>query len=254
MRVYEGRILFWQQHQRRLGSALEVLGLSLPCPWEELHARLQTLSQGTCHGRLKLIAMREGHGTYTPNTHRAELWLSIQLLEGRADYPWGPSQRLTLYPYPLLGQTPWSAYKTLSALSYVQAARFAQERGFSDAILLSTAGHMAETSRANLFWWDRETLYTPPLSTGAIAGVLRGLVLTQAEALGLPTKQIQASPEVLCHAHEVFTTNVIQGIAPVETLVLSDCRYHYEHDAISLQLSQRLRSRFLLTETSSPSK
>ncbi len=240
--LYAGRVLFYEAHQTRLTQALNVLGLRLPCAWEEIAYQARLLAPRFQQGRLKILLIRAGQGAYTPPTNETHLWVIAQPILVNPHYPIGTQQSLLLYPYPLLVETPWSRFKTLSALPYVQAARYAAERGFTDAILLSAEGYLAETSRANLFWYDGKALHTPPPATGTIAGILQELVKTTAQALRISVEETLATPEALLDAQEVFTTNVIQGLSPVRELTLSDGQTHtYSEPALVRDLSKALQ-------------
>ncbi len=239
--MWNGTALFWNLHRRRLEAALEALALQLPCPWEAIEHQINTLAANLSEGRLKLILARCGGGAYTPPTRDALLWLMGQPLSEMASYPLGPYQRLILYPYRLLVETPWSRFKTLSALPYVQAAHYATEKGFTDALLLSVDGYLAETTRANLFWFDGEMLHTPPLSSGAVEGVLRTQILSLLPLLGLRWQETGATPEALAQAQELFTTNVIQGIAPVVQLTVGGQTYFYSESVVIPHLVAGLR-------------
>ncbi len=242
IRLQEGKVLFWEAHLTRLSQALNVLGLHLPCTWEEIAYQARLLAPRFQQGRLKILLSRAGQGAYSPPTNETHLWLIAQPISVNPHYPISTQQSLLLYPYPLLLETPWSRFKTLSALHYVQAARYAAERGFSDAILLSAGGYLAETSRANLFWYDEKALHTPPPATGAVAGILQELVKTTAQDLGIPVQETLATPETLLDAQEVFTTNVIQGLAPVRELNLSGRQIHiYPEPALLPDLAKALQ-------------
>ncbi len=222
IRVEGGQMLFWEAHRNRLTAALQTLDLCLPCSWADIIKQAHFMAARCLHGRLKVLVIRAGEGAYTPPTQEALLWLSLQQVPENPHYPLGPEQRLILYPHARLVESPWSRFKTLSALPYVQAARYAAKRGFTDALLLSADRYLAETSRANLFWYDGQSLHTPTLSTGAVEGILRSQVLASAAWLRIPIQETLAAPEALLTAQEVFTTNVIQGIAPVKQVKLSD--------------------------------
>ncbi len=218
------------------------MGLRLPCAWEEIACQARLLAPRFQQGRLKILLIRAGQGAYTPLTDETKLWVIAQSIPENPHYPHGVEQRLLLYPHPLLIETPWSRFKTLSALHYVQAARYAAERGFTDAILLSAEGYLAETSRANLFWYDEKALHTPPPATGAVAGILQQIVKTTAQTLGIPVQETLATPEALLDAQEVFITNVIQGLTPVRELTLSDGQTHtYPEPALLPNLAKALQ-------------
>ncbi|MEN3041348.1 MAG: aminotransferase class IV [Bacteroidia bacterium] len=214
IRIYKGRALFLEDHLWRLREAAQVLNLQLPLPIENLRTSLEFHAKAYPAARMKVILLRAGGGTYTPPTSEALLTLHVVPVS-ESDFPLGAPQRVTIFPTGFTTPTPWSAYKTLSAIGYIQAAAYAQAQGCADAIVLSTLGHLAETSRANLFFWDGETLHTPALRSGCIRGILRNKVIQIAQQLNISIKEGLYPIEALLEAKEAFTTNVIQGIVPI---------------------------------------
>jgi len=237
--VLEGRLLFAAAHLQRLRQACLALDLRPPLALEVIFQEAARLAESTPAGRLRLVLYREGAGGYTPSSNGAVIEIGLQAETARP-FPLGPAQRLILYPTPFLVQTPWSSFKTLSSVAYVQAAAYAQAQRCDDALLLSVQGHLAETSRANLFFWDGQVLRTPSLRTGCVAGILRQQVLQLARTLGLPTEEGLYPYETLLQAQEVFTTNVIQGIAPVLGLHGTGVSFRTGPDSLAAHLSEAL--------------
>ncbi len=215
LHIVNGRVLWAAEHARRLRQAAQALQLELPAPVEAVMETLAQLAGPFPRARAKILLQRTGEGPYTPTTALASYSLYVGPLPTESPFPLGKPQRLVRYPVQFLTHTPWSAYKTLSALGYVQAAHYAQQQRCDDALLLSAEGYLAETSRANIFFWDGQKLYTPALRTGCVAGILRQVVLRVARQLGLPTEEGLYPLSALQQAQELFTTNVIQGLCPV---------------------------------------
>jgi branched-chain amino acid aminotransferase len=105
-----------------------------------------------------------------------------------------------------------SACKTANHLVYALAARFAQHNGFKDCLVLNTEGAVCDTSIANLFMVSGNKIITPPVSSGCIAGIMRGSLLKSMREKGYPVEERAILPQELDTADELFTTNVIQGI------------------------------------------
>lgn len=102
-----------------------------------------------------------------------------------------------------------SRCKTFAYGGSLVARREARARGADDALLASSAGGLCCASAANLLvrldgrWW------TPPLSSGCLPGILRGLALEQ----GLAVEQ-SLSPEDLGNAEAALLINSL-GCRPV---------------------------------------
>lgn len=99
--------------------------------------------------------------------------------------------------------------KHLGYLDNILARREALAAGADDAVILNLAGRVAETTIANLFCLIGGGLVTPPVSEGALPGVMRAEVirLTRADERPIEVAELERSSEV-------FVSNAL-GIRPV---------------------------------------
>ena len=107
---------------------------------------------------------------------------------------------------------PLSRLKSLNYLDAVIASMESQRRGADDALLLNTAGTLAEATAANLFAVIDGVAVTPPIADGALPGLMRAAALDVLEA-----EERSLTPAALETASEVFLTNV-NGVRPVVRL------------------------------------
>ncbi len=105
--------------------------------------------------------------------------------------------------------SPLSGIKHLNYLDNILARREAEATGADDAILLNTAGRVAESTVANVFVLVDSFMLTPPLDDGALPGIIRGEAIKLARA-----EEKSLSLEMLMRASEVFLTNAL-GVRPV---------------------------------------
>ncbi|EDM34275.1 hypothetical protein PBAL39_12443 [Pedobacter sp. BAL39] len=96
-------------------------------------------------------------------------------------------------------------------------------------------GFLCESISSNIFVVYDQQIYTPALSEGCIAGVMRNVVMGMAKSNGIPMVEAQINPEVLNEAEEVFITNATGGIR----WVMGYGRKRYFNE-ISKDLSARL--------------
>lgn len=108
--------------------------------------------------------------------------------------------------------------KTSNSLIYAVAAQQANEHKWNDALILNTSGHIIESTIANIFWIKDNSIYTPPLSSGCIAGVMRRFIIATLADKGIGVQEKELSKEILLSADEVFLTNAIKGIKWVSDL------------------------------------
>lgn len=105
-----------------------------------------------------------------------------------------------------------SHLKTCNALVYAMAAQQARLQKWNDALICNTDSQIIESTIANLFWIKNDQVYTPPLSAGCIAGVMRRYLLQELPQAGWAVTEQPLTPEALAAADEVFLTNAIRGI------------------------------------------
>ena len=100
--------------------------------------------------------------------------------------------------------SPLSRIKSLNALDNVLARQEADDRGAGEAVLLNTAGRLAETTIANIFLVVSGTVLTPPVADGALPGVMRADVMARLGAIEAPLM-----PADLFRATEILLTNTL---------------------------------------------
>jgi branched-chain amino acid aminotransferase len=79
-------------------------------------------------------------------------------------------------------------------------------------VLLNQSGNVCEAISSNLFVVINGAIYTPPLSEGCVAGIMRQLVIELASEVRQKVFETQLRPSDLLMADEVFLTNSIVGI------------------------------------------
>jgi branched-chain amino acid aminotransferase len=102
-----------------------------------------------------------------------------------------------------------SRIKSLSYLDNVIARREAAEYDADDALLMNTQGRLAESTIANIFLMINGALVTPPVSDGALPGVMRADLIARFRAEEHPLEV-----DDLSRAEEAFLTNAL-GIRPL---------------------------------------
>ena len=102
---------------------------------------------------------------------------------------------------------------------YSLLARFeARAAGADDALLLTDHGHVCEGPAWNVFWLAGQTLFTPALELGVLAGVTRTVLLDIAPALGFVVRTGAFPRAALDDADEIFATMTSVGIVSIRAL------------------------------------
>ena len=195
-------------HLDRLKKACELMQMKPPVfTSTELLKMIQQLAkenglQGTI--RAKLQIWRDTGGLYTP-TEKASSFL-LQVAETNRPF-FRQMGELGVSNTSSIHFTPVSFAKTISALPYVLAGIECRQRGLDDIILLNNEGHVSETHTSNIFWVKGDQVFTPLISTGCIAGIMRRYILEQ-----IGVKQVTVIQEELQLADSIFSTNA-SGVA-----------------------------------------
>ena len=222
--VERDHVYFEAAHGARLEAAAKALGI----PWVGAAALNQAL-----HSLRRQIARLSG----APERYAMRVTLSAGvpgaepelILQARTPAPLDPSGVALWISGQRLPADACSALKSTNRLRYTWALREAAAQGAYEALLLNTAGELAEGSFSNVFLFADGKLRTPPLSSGCLPGILRAqlvevlerepLVLEDGRSVELCLEPLP--PSVLEQAEELFLTNSIGRLIPVRRILES---------------------------------
>jgi len=216
MRVYAGRPFRLQAHLDRLAASAAALELTLPGGLEELAAGAVAAAGGG-DAVLRLICTRGPEGseggpaafaicTDIPASFEEERRRGLRLA------------LLTTATDPLVrAASPWllPGVKTISYAVNMAAQREARARGADDAVLVGLGGELLEAPTANLWWRIGDTLHTPSLDLGILAGITRAVLCDLAPGLNLKVLDGVFTAEDLAAADEAFLSSSTREIMPV---------------------------------------
>ncbi len=202
MAVRGGRVCRFDAHMARLGDGAEILGLPIPVSHGDLAASMaQTLeANGIADGVLRLTVTRgPAPRGLAPPADPATTVLITAHATAAACQPVGAilATRARRNEHSALARC-----KRLGDLDAIVARAEAERRGMGEALLLNTAGRIAEATIANLFVVLDGALVTPPLTDGALPGVMRAAVI---DTVGADERALV--PDDLARASEAFLTN-----------------------------------------------
>ena len=104
--------------------------------------------------------------------------------------------------------------KSTSYADNVVALAYAKARGATEAVFANTAGDLCEGTGSNVFVVVGGQALTPPLASGCLAGVTRGLVLEWLKGV-VPIREATLPYDVLKTADEVFLTSTGRDVLAV---------------------------------------
>jgi 4-amino-4-deoxychorismate lyase len=211
LRVYGGRPFRLREHLVRLGGSAERVGLDPP-PLDELEelARLVLRAAAVPDASLRLY--------WTPGAPGAGP-TGLVLVGPIPDWiepARAKGQRLVSLFHPRRS-VPWllPATKSTSYAVNMAAEAEAKQRGADDAVFVDADGIVLEGPVTNVWWRRGETLHTPSLELGILAGETRAALLELAPGCGYAVAEIEAPLSDLMGADEVFTSSSVREVMPV---------------------------------------
>jgi len=220
IRAYNGRVFRLKEHIDRLFYSAKAIMLDIPMS----HAELMKVTVETCRrnklrdGYIRLVVTR-GVGTLGLNPNRCKN-PSVIIIAGKIQlYPVEYYQRgLDIVTVPTvrnLHSAVNGAIKSLNYLNNVLAKIEANNAGCEEAIMLNSEGFVSECTGDNIFIVKQGQLLTPPLSSSALYGITRKVVLDLATEAGIPTGEPNLTRYDLFNADECFLTGTGAELVPV---------------------------------------
>lgn len=217
MRMSKGKLNFPEEHADRLQKGMKTLkiegysnmdGYFLKEKTEEL-AKRNKIGQ---NARFRLTVFRDSDGLYTPNENKNGYSLEVTALDSAYYNINNKGLILDIYDDIFKPVNRLSNLKTCSALPFVMAGLYKKQHKLDEVFILNQNGFLCETLSSNVFLVYKGQIYTPALSEGCVAGVMRQVVINLAAKYQLDIIEAQINPEILNEVEEVFITNAINGI------------------------------------------
>jgi branched-chain amino acid aminotransferase len=211
LKVYGGVPFAVRRHLERMAASAAGIGLDLPASDVLQRAITEVLAASPLRDARLRLTVTGGLGPL--GSERATGKPTV--LAAVAELPeQGPVTSVVTVPWPRNERGALAGLKTTSYAENVVALARAKEAGASEAIFGNTVGNLCEGTGTNVFLVVDGRLVTPPLSSGCLAGVTRGLVLQLCDV-----EERDVPMSALVQADEAFltsTTREVQAIAAVD--------------------------------------
>ncbi len=216
-RIMQGEAFAYERHWRRLEKDAALTRLPMPYTSAKVRVHLQEVMRAnkvqTGCARIYLVWNSSGYWKSD------EKFPDVDLVITTADLPHYPEEmRLTIREQGRHAASPLAGVKTISWLNSVWAAGEAQRAGFDEVVLLNERGEVSECTAANIFAVKNGKVLTPPLSSGCLEGVTRGVLLEIAADAGTSVAEQTLRTEDLYDADEVFVTSTNRNVIGVKEI------------------------------------
>lgn len=212
MRSYNGNIVYFDSHLRRIKKSAGLIGINFPYPiikikeiikeavkrsgFRDIHLRLTLWNSGA--GTDILVVARK----YQPplqKKYKQGLRACISLLR--------QEEKSFL-----------AGIKTSNRLLYELSYQQAKNKEFDESIILNNIGYISEASRSNIFFIQDKQLFTPSLECGCLRGITRKVIFDLAKKYSIPLNEGKFRLDDLYNSDEAFLTNSLVGVMPLTSI------------------------------------
>jgi branched-chain amino acid aminotransferase len=214
LRISRGEAFAYERHWRRLEKDAALIRLPMPYTAAKVRVHL--------HEVIRANKVNEGCARIYLVNNQAGFWQSeephpaVDLIIYTAGLPeYREPVRLTLREHGRHAASPLAGVKTISWLNNVWCLAEAQKEGFDEVVLLNERGEVTECTAANIFAITNGKVFTPPLNSGCLEGVTRGILFEIAPEAGVSIAEQTLRPENLSSADEVFISSTNRNLIGV---------------------------------------
>lgn len=219
MRAYHGTIFLLERHLKRLLDSAAIIGLGPRLAEIDLgKACIDTLrANGLQDARLRLTVSKGEVDSFPgANTSAAPTVLVTAISSSApAAQVYDKGYRAGISSLRRYSQSPLSRLKSANYLLSVLAKMEAEAAGLNESLLLNEHGLLTEGSISNVFFVSQTGLVTPPVESGILPGITRGVVMELADSLEMNVTEGEVRLEDLRRFDEAFLTNSVMEIMPL---------------------------------------
>jgi branched-chain amino acid aminotransferase len=214
IRIVKGEAFGYERHWRRLEKDAAIIRLPLPNTGAKVRVQLQEVIRANkvSDGCARIYLIYNQIGAWRSE----EKMPQVDLVIYTAPLPeYREPVRLAIREHGRHAASALAGVKTISWLPNVWAVAEAQKEGFDEVVLLNERGEVAECTAANIFLVKGDKVFTPPLSSGCLEGVTRGILMEIAPEAGISVVEQTLKPEDFATADEVFISSTNRNLIGV---------------------------------------
>lgn len=222
IRVINGKIIFWEDHYFRLMASMRIMRMEIPGNFspEFLESEILDLINAnelqSSPVRIRFNVIRKSGGLYGPDHLEIDYLIIAEKLSNAFYLLDTEPYEVELFKDHYINSGLLSTIKTNNKAVNVLGSIFAKENQYNNCLLLNENKNVVEALNGNVFLVNNNVVKTPPLSEGALNGIIRKQLISIVKTLDkFQIEEAPISPFELQKADELFITNVIVGIQPV---------------------------------------
>ena len=210
LRAYRGFPFATKLHWQRLCDSSKIFALTPPTEGVFTTAVEESLNvTGIKEARVRITLTGGTNQGLPQNT------MTVSVMPATI---WPPSSHVVTVPWVRNERSPLAGAKCISYAENTIALSYAKEHGADEAIFGNTRGELCEGSTSNVFYVIDDRLITPPLTSGCLGGVTRGLVINLCRDNNIAVEEIPTSMELFENSTEAFLTSSTREVQPISKI------------------------------------
>lgn len=199
--LYKGNPVFLDEHLARINKSIEDLALNIDKLEKDEVFQYLNNNKNTLEYEVLKIVLSE----------KNRLFLKREYTYTEKDYEKGFS--LNISEVIRNESSIFTFHKTLNYGDNILEKRKSKKLAYDEPIFLNSKNQITEGATSNIFVVVEDKIYTPKLSCGLLNGIVRQYIISN---YGIIETEIDL--EFLNNADEIFLTNSLFGIMPVNNL------------------------------------
>ncbi len=220
MHASGNKVQFFYEHIERLIRSMKVLKMEVPVRFtidtmglQQEISKLLNKNKLFKGARVRMSVFRQSGGFYAPQTNETEYTIQCSAL---SSYKYDFNTKgifVDVYDEITKPINYLSRIKLISSTLFVMAGIYKTENQLDECLLINTKGNIVEGISSNIFIVKENTILTPSLREGCLAGIMRQKTIEIAKKMNFSV-QDEAIVQIndLMAADEIFFTNAINGI------------------------------------------
>ena len=199
--LYKGKPVFLDEHLARINKSITDLELKIEkLKKDEVFQYLNNNKNTPEYEVLKIVL-----------SEKNRLFLKREYTYTEKDYQKGFS--LNISKVRRNENSIFTFHKTLNYGDNILEKRKSKKLGYDEPIFLNSKNQITEGATSNIFVVVENKIYTPKLSCGLLNGIVREYIISNYDII-----ESEIDLEFLDNADEIFLTNSLFGIMPVNNL------------------------------------
>ncbi len=221
MRTYSGQVFAFDRHAARIARGADAIDLTIPATETLRGAVEELLAARRLDSAVVRITVTRGRLDRRLDLSSAgapSVLVTAEALVPEADTKRRRGIRVIYSRFLRMSDHPLAGVKSTNYQVSLFARNEAREAGATEALVPNESGDIVEGAAANVFLVEGDRVTTPPLGSGILGGITRGLAIELARDSGRTVTEETLPRERIERADEVFLTGTTIQITPVTSV------------------------------------